>query len=228
MELQTEGQCVFCNEYFSQKEIGRHLSTHLKRKEKEDEVKQTNLFNHIVVEADFMFLQLLIKSTCEMEEIDNFLRDIWLECCGHESGFHIKRGEEIEMEEIVGNVLSPKTKIYHDYDYGTTTRTFIQSIKVYDLDFDDDIVLLSRNEPLKIMCSICNKKAATVLCSVCMWDSESFFCKTCAKKHAKTCEDFEDYASMDVVNSPRMGECGYEGGTFDKDRDGVYKKERKK
>jgi hypothetical protein len=228
MELQSEGKCIFCNEYFSQKEIGRHLATHLKLKEKEDKAKQTDGYNHIVVEADVMFLHLLVKSSCEMEEIDNFLRAIWLECCGHESGFHIKRGEEIEMDEIVGDVLSRKTIIQHDYDYGTTTRTSIKCIKVYALDFDDDdIILLSRNEPLKIMCSICDKKPATVLCSICVWNEDAYFCKICAKKHAKTCEDFDDYASMNVVNSPRMGECGYEGGTFDKERDGVYK-ERKK
>nr|WP_315263208.1 hypothetical protein [uncultured Flavobacterium sp.] len=126
MELESEGHCIFCNEYFSQKEIGRHLATHLKIKEKEDKGKQTNLFNHIVVEADVMFLQLLVRSTCEMEEIDNFLRGIWLECCGHQSGFHIKRGEEIEMDDIVGDVLTPKAKIYHDYDYGTTVLTPIK------------------------------------------------------------------------------------------------------
>jgi hypothetical protein len=226
MELQSEGHCIFCNEYFSQKDINKHLATHLKTKEKEDKGKKTNGYNHIVVEADVMFLHLLVRSTCEMEEIDNFLRVIWLDCCGHMSGFHLKKGE-IEMDDIVGNVLTPKTKISHDYDYGTTTRTFIKSIKVYDLDFDDDIVLLSRNESLKIMCSLCNTKPATVLCSVCLWESNAYFCKTCSKKHAKTCDDFEDYARMDVVNSPRMGECGYEGGSFDKKRDGAYK-ERKK
>lgn len=228
MELESEGQCVFCNEYFSQNEIGRHLATHLKVKEKEDKGKQTNIFNHIVVEADVMFLHLLVKSSCEMVEIDSSLRDVWLECCGHESGFHIKGRDEIEMDEIVGHVLMPKSKIYHDYDYGTTTRTFIKCIKVYDLDFDDDLVLLSRNQPLKIICSSCNTKTATVLCSICIWNAESFFCTTCAKKHAKTCEDFDDYASMPVVNSPRMGECGYEGGVYDKGRDGVYKERKKK
>jgi hypothetical protein len=227
MELQSEGHCIFCNEYFSQKDLGKHLATHLKIKEKEDQGKLTNSYNHIVVDAGQMFLHLLVKSTCDMEEIDIFLRDIWLECCGHESGFYIKRGEEIEMDEIVGNVLPPKAKIQHDYDYGTTTRTLIKSIKVYDVDFNGDtIVLLSRNEPLQIMCSNCHKKVAIVLCSVCLWDGDSFFCKTCAKSHAKTCDDFDDYATMNVVNSPRMGECGYEGGVFDKDRDGVYKKRK--
>ncbi len=228
MELQSEGKCIFCNEYFSQKEIGRHLATHMRKKEKEEKGIKTNLFNHIVVEWEVMFLHLLVRSTCEMEEIDNFLRIIWLECCGHSSGFHIKNGAEIEMDDIVGNVLAPKIKIIHSYDYGTTTITFIRSIKVYDLDFDDDdIILLSRNEPLKIMCSVCSKKVATTLCSVCLWKSDSYFCEICANKHATTCGNFEEYARMNIVNSPRMGECGYEGGTFDKERDGIYK-ERKK
>jgi hypothetical protein len=29
---------------------------------------------------------------------------------------------------------------------------------------------------------------------------------------------------MPIVNSPRMGECGYEGGRIDKKRDGVFEK----
>jgi len=34
---------------------------------------------------------------------------------------------------------------------------------------------------------------------------------------------YADYAAMPVVNSPRMGVCAYEGGTIDRERDGVYK-----
>jgi hypothetical protein len=30
MELQSEGQCTFCDKYFSQKDLGKHLATHLK------------------------------------------------------------------------------------------------------------------------------------------------------------------------------------------------------
>ena len=39
---------------------------------------------------------------------------------------------------------------------------------------------------------------------------------------AENADEFE-YAGMPVVNSPRMGICGYEGGTIDTDRDGIYK-----
>ena len=61
------------------------------------------------------------------------------------------------------------------------------------------------------MCSICGDS-----------DSESMFCTECAKKHAKTCSDFADYAAMSVVNSPRMGVCSYDGGIIDKERDRAW------
>lgn len=44
------------------------------------------------------------------------------------------------------------------------------------------------------------------------------------EKHTEECEDFNDYAQMPVVNSPRMGECGYDGGTIDLERDKPYRK----
>jgi len=49
-----------------------------------------------------------------------------------------------------------------------------------------------------------------------------WICDKCADKHTEGCEDFADYASMSVVNSPRMGICGYESGTIDTERDGVF------
>ncbi|NTW33223.1 MAG: hypothetical protein HGB12_11480 [Bacteroidetes bacterium] len=42
--------------------------------------------------------------------------------------------------------------------------------------------------------------------------------------HKKKCADFDDFARMPVVNSARMGACGYEGVVIDIERDGVYKK----
>jgi hypothetical protein len=55
-----------------------------------------------------------------------------------------------------------------------------------------------------------------------MYEEDAGFCDKCAEKHAKKCADFEDYASLPIVNSPRMGVCGYMGGTIDTERDGVF------
>jgi len=135
------------------------------------------------------------------------------------------------MEEIDGTVpMSRKVKdvlykdliLEYEYDFGSSTELSITVMGEYSVKANKKIVLLSRNEPLKIMCSSCKKTPATQICTVCMYEEDAEFCDKCAKKHAKECEDFEDYASFPVVNSPRMGVCGYMGGTIDKERDRIF------
>jgi hypothetical protein len=74
---------------------------------------------------------------------------------------------------------------------------------------------------LEWLCDECEKEIATQICIVHTWNGDGFFCNKCAKKHAKECSDFEDYAAMPIVNSPRMGVCAYNGGRIDTERDGV-------
>ena len=71
------------------------------------------------------------------------------------------------------------------------------------------------------MCGICTKEPAVTICAVHVYQG-GFFCDKCAQQHEEECEDFADCAKMPVVNSPRMGVCGYEGGSIDQKRDGVY------
>lgn len=128
---------------------------------------------------------------------------------------------EIPMDRKTHGVLNKGLKLIHDYDFGSTTSLQITVVDEFPIQSDKPIVLLSRNEPLQKLCDSCKKEPATQMCSVC---DESFFCPKCAKKHAKTCDDFADYAAMPVVNSPRIGVCAYDGGTIDKERDKPYSK----
>ena len=50
-----------------------------------------------------------------------------------------------------------------------------------------------------------------------------FFAKSVLKSMKKNVQILLMYSCMPVVNSPRMGECGYTGGSIDLERDGVYK-----
>jgi len=220
-ELTSEGKCFYCEQVLSQKEMVKHLAKHLAEKEKTELGTKTQTYCHIVAEADIMFLHLLVKGTASMKVIDTFLRDIWLECCGHMSGFR-KGREEIGMNKKVQNILVNKEKLIYDYDYGSTTRLSLKGLKHYELNEKSTIILLSRNEPLQIMCSTCGKEPAVCMCSTCCWEKEAFFCRKCAENHEKDCEDFADFSEMPVVNSPRMGVCGYEGGSIDTERDRVY------
>lgn len=231
--LKSMGKCVYCNELYSKSGIGRHLTTHLKKIEKENPT--TKKAFHVQVPAAEMFLHLLISESTTFASFDDFLRQIWLECCGHLSAFNVKgkrynndwdSGEYGEKKsQKVGKVFKKGIKLEYDYDFGSTTRLEIKVVNSYKIAVPKGIALLSRNEPLPIMCQTCGKKPATEICSVHIYQGACLFCDTCAKKHAKSCDDFDDYAAMPVVNSPRMGVCAYDGGQIDQERDGIWKGE---
>jgi hypothetical protein len=215
-DVTSHGICMFCQEKHEMKDMPKHLGLHLKTMEKQNVQNITTPFYHIRVESEVYFLDLLVRGTLPMKKIDHYLKRIWLDCCGHMSAFGHKN-YRVLMKHLVEDVFEPRVKIYHDYDFGTTTRVFLRGIKKYDLLEKQDIILMSRNEPLGLKCDVCKRKIATQVCTVCDFE---LFCENCSEKHSETCSDFVDYAAMPVVNSPRMGECGYEGGEIDLDRDG--------
>ncbi|MFT4759890.1 MAG: hypothetical protein ACI9XO_002979 [Paraglaciecola sp.] len=230
-KLKSEGKCVYCNKIYALVGISRHLATHLKALEKEK--SSTKKAYHLKMTAAEMFLHVLVDGAKPLNVLDGFLRAIWLECCGHMSSFEVK-GKRYDNDWDAGDIGEKKSsamsKIFqkdmvldYQYDFGSTTQFSIKVMGEYEIGVKGGIELLSRNEPLEIKCHTCNTKLASVICSVCFYD-EAMFCKSCAKKHAKACEDFADYAEMAVVNSPRMGVCGYDGGQIDLGRDGVFKK----
>lgn len=90
-ELESQGKCIFCGSTFSGKSIASHLNTHLFQKQGLDTGKQHVQSYHIRVEAGSMFLQLLLDGGTILKTLDRFLRDIWLECCGHLSEFSYQR-----------------------------------------------------------------------------------------------------------------------------------------
>lgn len=230
-ELKSEGKCVYCEKMYSQSGMSRHLSTHLKAIEKEKATRKKAY--HLKVTAAEMFLHLLVDGQLTFGELDNFLRAIWLECCGHMSSFEVK-GKQYEygwdalefgenQDQKVSKVFKKGVEIVYQYDFGSTTRLDLKVLNEYKINAElEGVELLSRNEPLEIGCHACGKNSPVVICNVCMYSGPSFFCKSCAKKHEKTCDDFAEYAKIPVVNSPRMGVCAYEGGQIDTERDGPF------
>ncbi|MDR2065731.1 MAG: hypothetical protein LBP85_08515 [Prevotellaceae bacterium] len=160
-----------------------------------------------------------------MKNIDRFLRNIWLECCGHLSAFTTPQShDKVPVSRNVDNVFCKGLKLEYKYGFGSRTELLLTVVEEYPVKTDDKIILLSRNEPLEWLCDTCKKKPVTLICIIHDWEEGSLFCKKCAEKHAKKCEDFSKYAAMPVVNSPHMGVCGYEGGVIDIERDVVFVK----
>jgi hypothetical protein len=61
------------------------------------------------------------------------------------------------------------------------------------------------NEPPSIPCMSCGKIAAQV-CTECLWSGEGWLCDECAAEH-----ECGEEMLLPVVNSPRVGVCGYTG-----------------
>ncbi|MBC7554586.1 MAG: hypothetical protein H7257_11475 [Taibaiella sp.] len=237
--ISSVGKCFFCNVEYKKAGISKHLNTHL-AKENKGEGNKTSF--HIRIDYDpsmagFFFLNLWVDGDSYLSDIDDFLRKIWLECCGHMSAFtNAKDGERYSMYEIndmesdmddcmnsaIKNIFTKGTKLKYEYDSGNTTTLILKVLERLPVEVPGGIILLSRNEPLEIMCEVCKSAPAVTMCTTC-YDPNTF-CTKCAKKHAMKCEDFEEYSSLPVVNSPRMGICAYYGGTIDNQRDGVFVK----
>jgi hypothetical protein len=209
------GKCSYCRENFSKSEMAKHLITC----EKSDSFKETKTFK-ILVEGRGMpqyWLIIEAKADAKLKHLDDFLRKIWLECCGHLSAFEIdkKRYNVISDSELggrtmnfaLGKVLAVGTKFYHQYDFGSTTELELKVISEQQGQITGKpIKLLARNNPPQMLCQSCGQAAAQI-CTECLWsDREGLLCDKCAESH--TCEND---MFLPVVNSPRVGVCGYTG-----------------
>jgi len=223
-KLESEGKCYYCNKNYNGSGISRHLSSHLRAIQKENSSNKKSF--HVKVTGEGLyFLHLLIGEKTKLENLDSFLRQIWLECCGHLSSFEIKGVKKsysindwsfddeeygLDMNTKLGSLLKKGMKLNYEYDFGSTTYLEITVINEYSINDNNKITLLSRNEPLELLCDICKKESARVICL--MWhDNETMFCGSCSDIHAEKCSDFDDYSKANIVNSPRMGVCGYTG-----------------
>lgn len=108
-------------------------------------------------------------------------------------------------------------KIGYEYDFGSTTELTIKVADHYKApEQKENVVILSRNNPIQYMCSVCGKNPAVWIDSMKIYDEDPFWCEECLEKYEngeldEEIEDEEDGYLLPVTNSPRMGVCGYEG-----------------
>jgi hypothetical protein len=154
----------------------------------------------------WLYVDIPVEMT--LPYLDDFLREIWLECCGHCSEFYGQGHSDINETRKLGTFLAGD-KFFHAYDFGTTTETVITAMGIIRRKPQKEIVrLLARNAPPVFQCASCGKTAKSI-CTVCAYESDNpFFCAACGKKHDK---GHGGGMMLPITNSPRMGECGYSG-----------------
>jgi hypothetical protein len=199
----SEGQCTLCQQTFAKAGMTKHLGLCRQNNEVKSKLPKTKLFLLLVegAESPEYWLHLELPATTTFQKLDRFLRDIWLECCGHLSKFDIA-GKSRSLEEVIESGM----EFSYQYDFGSTTELSLKVVSEYQASPRGvGIQILARNLPLQIPCDKCGKMA-TQVCTECIYDDRGWLCETCVKKH-KCDEDM----LLPVVNSPRVGVCGYMG-----------------
>lgn len=218
----SSGTCSFCNQTVSKRAVAGHLESCLERKKETTQSSEQKTY-HLLVEArnsSKYWLYLEVRENAKLKALDEFLRDIWLECCGHLSAFEIEGQkycsspdpdfEDKSMNVSIGSLVHPGLRFSHEYDFGSTTELSLLVLSEQKNDIGGNAVkLLARNNPPSMKCEFCGKQA-TEICGICSDMGKGLVCNDCRKKHNSKGCDGED-SLMELPNSPRAGVCGYEG-----------------
>jgi hypothetical protein len=217
--VQSKGNCAFCSALFVKSGVTRHLSACPARKARDEKSERTEgktqALYHLRVQAarqSQFWLDLEVCGSATLDDLDAYLRSIWLECCGHMSQFSVGgwRGEEIPMNRKISQVFREGVELTHLYDFGTTSESLIKAVGTREGKplTRHPIVLMARNLMPEAVCLECGKPAKW-LCMECMIDEETS--GTLCGAHAKS-HPHQDYGDpLPLANSPRMGMCAYAG-----------------
>jgi hypothetical protein len=228
----TDGRCTLCGDLYTKRGMTRHLRSCKQEHLADGDEPTFHLSISDAHGADY-WMHVEVERETTLATLDEFLRDSWLECCGHISAFtvdgveYVKQfteetgmsglgGKRRDMDVTLGGLLEEGTEFTHEYDFGTTTELSLRVVDLGDGATGDEhgqkhgyraIRVLARNEPPEIECETCGAPAT----SVCtqhrrMQAGEAWLCEECARAH-----ECDDEFFLPVVNSPRVGVCGYTG-----------------
>lgn len=147
----------------------------------------------------------------DLSMIDQFFRDVWVECCDHRSDFILSNktthqqdmiDQNLMHQRLVGRDLHPESVIEYVYDWGTSTRLVLEVVPGVIECPPEHITILIQNVLTKSKCKGCSHMNAEQICSYC----GGTFCQPCSERHECLDDSF-----LPIVNSPRAGLCGYTG-----------------
>jgi len=217
---QPEGKCGFCQEILTRRKLFNHLEKCAERRAMIEQANkgklETESLFHLRATSPFskeFWLDLEVNGSASLKDLDYYLREIWLECCGHLSEF--SAGDffagEVSMKKKIGDVCTKVSALFHSYDFGSTTETIIEKVSVRKGQplTKRPIFLMSRNILEESKCIECSRPAAYI-CNGCLNEDDSN--GTLCDEHAEDHPHSYDWGEpLPLVNSPRAGVCGYEG-----------------
>ena len=220
----NQAKCGICGEEVAVKQMLRHVKACRMVHPLKEGKKEQKIFTLRVTSLEFpgYFLYLEIEGGKKLSLLDGYLRDIWLECCGHISQFTIagevyssytdselmaELGEQSDMSSKVQKVMGQGMAFQYEYDMGSTTYLKLEVVDVRETkeSVPEGILPIVRNAAPEIQCKECKAPAIQVLMDYS--ENHGAYCEACAEKFLGDDLDM----MLPVVNSPRMGVCGYTG-----------------
>jgi hypothetical protein len=205
------GICSFCSQTMSKRKMMNHIISCKEKLTYDSSSVEQNFITYftILIEGKYnpsYWIIAEVSSVMTLKVIDQFLRDIWLECCEHLSEFS-KNRNKISMKRKLYDVFNEFIDFEYEYDFGSTTELKLKVISKVELNKKFDIRILAMNLRPEIKCSVCQEKPAIGQCDICF---EEILCEECIKSHP-CFEDEQEQLISDIVNSPRSNVCGYTG-----------------
>lgn len=213
------GTCYICKEPITK----RTAITHLKKIHAEESGDIRYAIMVDTPRSSPYWMVLLVKPDATLDDLDESLREIWVECCGHLSAFRINGteymsnsesgnddffGDTKSMKVKIQNVLIPGMTFSYEYDFGTTTEL---RLKVADSiawhKKKEKIIMAGMNDAMEFPCTKCGKPA---IYHYNEYDDFTVLCEDCSSD-----EGLDECYLLPICNSPRTGLCGYEGGRYD-------------
>ena len=206
-----KAKCYYCNKELTEKTIKRHMKNCSEMKESIDEkrIEDEELRYQFIIAIKPKYggneycIYLSIDGTLGLVHIDQFIRDIWVECCGHLSGFRIrgKFYQDHSMNAKLNDILDIDEKFEYEYDFGSTTHLNLEvvDIRLVPSNFSQ-IEIIARNNEIKHDCEICGAEAKYF-----NYEKDQWECENCID------EDNDMISEFDYCNSPRDGVCSYDG-----------------
>jgi hypothetical protein len=216
---QTKGICAFCGAVIGKGTVRKHLASCEKWRaivaQTESKAGGDETLYHLRVQPigqNEFWLDLEARGESRLNDLDSYLRAIWLECCGHLSRYSFGGwgGNEIAKSRQVQQIFREGVELVHIYDFGTSSETGIKFVATRQgkPTTKHPLALLVRNMMPEAKCIECGEPAVW-LCEECLIEDQIWgvLCDAHGEDHPH-----DNYGELvRLVNSPRLGMCGYEG-----------------
>lgn len=143
----TDGNCLVCGESYTKRGMGQHLRSCLGDLSTDGEHSAVHLRITAPARPDY-WVHLALEETTTLATLDAFLRELWLDCCGHMSAFTVgdseyrkpysedgsmpmlgvdRRSMDVPLESVLESDATDRGQEFtYEYDFGTTTELAVR------------------------------------------------------------------------------------------------------